>query len=229
MIQAPDEAPPLQPKYPPEMSIRILIADDHIVFIEGIKALLKDVEGLEVVAQAENGRQIIEQVAIHLPDVVLSDIQMPVLDGIEATKEITKRFPTVKVIALTMLMESMFIKKMLDAGAYGYLIKTIDKAELVLAIKKVAGGEKYFSSGVSAQLMNNFSSKNQSGALDALTKREKEILTLISKGLTDKEIAEQIFLSPLTITTHRKNILSKLGLKNKVELTRFAMENNLLG
>lgn len=205
-----------------------MIADDHRVFIDGMKALLKEVPGLEVVGDAENGEQLLKQVEACRPDVVLSDIQMPLMDGIEAAKEIGKRFPGVKVIALTMLNESMFIKKMLEAGACGYLIKTINKDELVKAIRVVAAGEKYFSAEVGVQLMNHFSEKEKSGP-DLLTRREKEILLMISQGFTDKEIAEKIFLSPLTITTHRKNILSKLGLKNKVELTRFAIEHKLNG
>lgn len=210
------------------MSIRILIADDHPVFIDGMKAMLKEVSNFEVVGHAENGEKLIEQTAIHKPDVILTDIQMPVKDGIEATKEIHKRFPEIKIIAITMLNESMFIKKMLDAGASGYIIKTIDKAELISVIKKVAGGEKHFSAEVTAQLMNNYSGKSITSPLDILTKREKEILTHIAEGLTDKEIAEKVFLSPLTVTTHRKNILSKLGLKNKVELARFAIDNKLI-
>lgn len=207
------------------MSIRILIADDHRVFIDGMKAMLKEISGLEVIAVAENGTQLIEQAGLHKPDVILTDIQMPLKDGIEATKEIHKLFPEIKIVALTMLNESMFIKKMLEAGASGYVIKTIDKEELIKVIHKVAAGEKHFSAEVTAQLMNNFSQKSP---LDILTKREKEILALIAQGLTDKEIAEKVFLSPLTATTHRKNILSKLGLKNKVELTRFALEHKLI-
>jgi DNA-binding NarL/FixJ family response regulator len=148
---------------------------------------------------------------------------------VEATKEICKKLSDVKVIALTMLNETLYIKKMLEAGAYGYVLKTIDKDELITVIRKVAAGEKHVSPEVMAQLVNNFSDKTTStNPLGILTKREKEILALIAQGLTDKEIAEKVFLSPLTITTHRKNILSKLGLKNKVELTRFAMENNLI-
>src|ERR1044071_1687086 len=107
------------------MSIRILIADDHPVFIDGMKAMLKEVTNFEVVGHAENGEKLIEQTEIHKPDVILTDIQMPVKDGIEATKEIHKRFPEIKIIAITMLNESMFIRKMLDAGAAGYVIKTI--------------------------------------------------------------------------------------------------------
>jgi DNA-binding NarL/FixJ family response regulator len=210
------------------MAIKIVIADDHRVFIDGLKALLNDVADLKVTGSAENGEDLLTQVGILSPDVVLTDIQMPVMNGLAATAEIQKRFPDVKVIALSMLIESSYIKKMLSAGAYGYLSKTIDKDELVLAIKKVASGEKYFSSEVTRQLMNNFTDVSKSNLIDTLTKREKEVLILISKGLTDREIADKVFLSPLTVITHRKNILSKLGLKNKVELTRFAIENHLL-
>jgi DNA-binding NarL/FixJ family response regulator len=210
--------------------IRIIIADDHRVFIDGMKALLRDFPEMNVVAEAGDGQQLIELVQTHQPDLVLTDIQMPVKDGIEATKEIHKRFPEIKIIALSMMNESIYIKKMLEAGASGYILKTVDKDELISTIQKVAGGEKYFSAEVTSQLMNNFSMKSsQSSPADVLTKREKEILTLIAQGFTDKEIAEKVFLSPLTITTHRKNILSKLGLKNKVELTRFAMENKFEG
>jgi DNA-binding NarL/FixJ family response regulator len=209
--------------------IRIIIADDHQVFIDGIKAILKEFDDIEVVAQALDGDQLIKQVAIHKPDVVLTDIQMPVIDGIEATKEIVKKFPAVKIIALTMLNESSSIKRMLTAGVSGYILKTVDKEELVSVIRKVAAGEKHFGREVTEQVMNNFSGKSTVGnQADVLTKREKEILILIAQGLTDKEIAEKVFLSPLTTITHRKNILSKLGLKNKVELTRYAIENNLI-
>ncbi|HEU4718580.1 MAG TPA: response regulator transcription factor [Bacteroidia bacterium] len=213
------------------MAIRILIADDHRVFIDGMKALLNDVPGIEVIADAENGQELIEQAIAHAPDVVLTDIQMPVKDGIEATKEILRISPSVKIIALTMLNESLFIRRMLDAGAYGYILKTVGKEELIGAIRKVAAGEKYFSSEAATQLLNDFSGKSsgKNNPADTLTKREKEILALIAQGFTDKEIAEKVFLSPLTIITHRKNILSKLGLKNKVELTRFAMEHGLIG
>jgi DNA-binding NarL/FixJ family response regulator len=208
------------------MSIRIVIADDHRVMLDGIRALLRDVSGLEIVADALNGEELMTQVRTHQPDVVLTDIQMPVKDGIQAATEIHAAFPQVKIIALTMLNESMFIRRMLEAGVSGYVTKNVDKDELVRVIHKVAGGEKHFSEEVTAQLMNNFSAPAAS-PLDVLTKREKEILTLIAQGLTDKEIAEKVFLSALTVISHRKNILSKLGLKNKVEITRFAMENGL--
>ncbi|MCD6066133.1 MAG: degU [Bacteroidetes bacterium] len=208
--------------------IKIIIADDHRVFIDGMKALLKEAGDMEIVADAENGNDLIEMVKLHRPDIVLTDIQMPDKDGIQATEEIVRQFPQVKVIALTMLNESIFIKKMLEAGASGYIVKTTGKEELIAGIRKVAAGEKQFGPEVTAQLLNNFSSKTTSDSSDVLTKREKEILSLIAQGHTDKEIADKVFLSPLTVISHRKNILSKLGLKNKVELTRFAMEHGLL-
>ncbi len=211
------------------MKTRILIADDHRVFIDGMKALLKDVPGMEVVGDAENGEELLRQVELHRPDLVLTDVQMPVKDGIEAAREIHKRFPAIRIIALTMLNESLYIKKMLEAGVSGYVIKTVDKDELIRVIRKVAGGEKHFGEEVTAQLLNNFTGAGSAESpAGVLTKREKEILVLIAQGLTDKEIAEKVFLSSLTIITHRKNILSKLGLKNKVELARFAIENNLV-
>lgn len=194
--------------------------------LDGIRALLRDVEELEIVGDALNGEELIAQVRVHKPDVVLTDIQMPVKDGIEAAREIHAEFPTVKILALTMLNESMFIKRMLEAGVSGYVTKNVDKDELVRVIHKVARGEKHFSDEVTSQLMNNFSASVTS-PVDSLTKREKEILKLIAQGLTDKEIAEKVFLSSLTVISHRKNILSKLGLKNKVEITRFAIENGL--
>jgi len=211
------------------MAIRIVIADDHRVMLDGIKALFGDVKEIEIVGEALNGEELIRQVEIHRPDVVLTDVQMPVKDGIEAAREIHATYPEIKIIALTMLNESMFIRRMLEAGVSGYVIKTVDKDELIRVIHKVAAGEKHFGEEVTAELMNNFSGKtSETNPADVLTRREKEILTLIAQGLTDKEIAEKVFLSSLTIITHRKNILSKLGLKNKVEITRFAMENGLL-
>jgi DNA-binding NarL/FixJ family response regulator len=210
------------------MDIKILIADDHRVFIDGMTALLQSVNGIKVLGDAENGEQLIEKASILKPDVILTDVQMPVMDGIQATKEIHKRFPEIKIIALTMHNESGVIKKMLEVGAAGYVLKTIDKVELIEVIKKVASGQKHFSAEVTSRLMNDFSGKQAASPIDTLTKREKEILALIAQGLTDKEIAEKVFLSPLTVITHRKNILSKLGLKNKVEITRFAFDHKLI-
>jgi DNA-binding NarL/FixJ family response regulator len=211
------------------MSIKILIADDHSIFIDGMKALLEAVKDIQVVGSAANGEEAVLAAAELKPDVVLIDIQMPVKNGIEASKEILKSLPDTKIVVLTMLDESMNIKRMLEAGVHGYLLKTTDKDELLSVIHKVMSGQKHFSAEVTAKLMNDYSRSGSSGSLvELLTKREKEILIHIAKGLTDKEIAEKVFLSPFTVITHRKNLLSKLNLKNKVELARFAIEHNLV-
>lgn len=209
--------------------IRILLADDHRIFLEGLRSLFREVEGFEIVGEAENGANAIELCDKLNPHVVVIDVQMPEKNGIEATKEIIKKHPDIKVIGLTMLNESLYIRKMLEAGASGYVIKTADKEELIEAIRAVMRGEKYFGQGVTNTLINNFNDKSVAHGtpLESLTKREKEVLVLIAQGLTDKQIAEMVFLSPLTVISHRKNILSKLCLKNKVELTRFAIENKL--
>ncbi|MBI3133845.1 MAG: response regulator transcription factor [Bacteroidetes bacterium] len=209
--------------------IRILLVDDHRIFLDGLKALFREVADFQIIGEAENGVRAIELCALLNPDVVVVDVQMPEKNGIEVTKEIVKQNAGIRVIGLTMLNESLYIKRMLEAGAHGYIIKTADKEELIEAIYAVMRGEKFLGKGVADTLVNNFNDKSGSltSPLESLTRREKEILVLIAQGLTDKQIAEMVFLSPLTVISHRKNILSKLGLKNKVELTRFAFDNKL--
>lgn len=211
-------------------SIRVMIVDDHQIFIDGMKALLMQAEGLELAGGATSADECVKQAVVLKPDVVLMDIQMPGKDGITATRDLLKQLPKVKVLALTSANESFYIKKMLEAGASGYVVKNIDRDALIAVIKKVYAGEKYLDPSVSLELLNNFGSRSAApvSPVNKLTTREKEILVLIARGLTDKEIAAQVFLSAETVITHRKNILSKLGLKNKVELARFAMENKLL-
>jgi DNA-binding NarL/FixJ family response regulator len=211
--------------------IRLLIVDDHQILIDGIKALLQDVSDMEVVDGAMSADEAIEKAFSLKPDVILMDIQMPNKNGIEATYEICKTNSGIKIIGLTSANETIYIKKMLEAGARGYVLKNIDKDELVNVIRKVFGGEKHLDVEVTNQLINNYSDKKTAAVslVNILTKREKEILILIAQGLTDKEIADKVFLSSLTVITHRKNILSKLDLKNKAELTRFAIENGLVG
>jgi DNA-binding NarL/FixJ family response regulator len=211
--------------------IRIIIGDDHSIFIDGMKALLKGVKEFEVIGSAQNGEDLVSLAVSLKPDLILVDIQMPVKNGIEATKEILRLEPSTRIIALTMMNETPSIKKMIEAGAAAYVLKTTDKDELISTILKVAAGEKYFSDEVTDKLHSDFPGRTLASALpkEILTKREIEILILIAQGLTDREIAEKVFLSPNTIITHRKNILCKLGLKNKVELTRYAIGHDLIG
>lgn len=212
------------------MNIRILIVDDHQIFIDGLAALLQQFNEVNVVGSACSANEAVAKALSLKPDLVLMDIQMPGKDGITATREILKQLPQTKIIALTSANESIYIKKMLEAGASGYVLKNIDREELEQIIKKVSRGEKHLDQAVSGELINNYNSKTATPAPleDKLTKREKEVLVLIAQGLTDKEIADKVFLSAQTVITHRKNILGKLGLKNKVELARFALEKGLL-
>jgi two-component system, NarL family, nitrate/nitrite response regulator NarL len=212
--------------------IKVLIADDHQMFVEGIKALLKSVKEIQVIAEANNGNQILEQLSQLNIDVLLTDVQMPEMNGIEVTQAIAEKFPKVKVIALTMFNESGYVSRMLRAGASGYILKNADKKELINAIQQVAKGENYYSPEITLRLIDKMKGKKQKSIsvvhLDELSEREKEILKLIAQEYTNIEIAKKIFLSPLTVNTHRKNLIRKLGIKNTAGLVRYAVENGLL-
>lgn len=209
--------------------IKILIADDHRIVRDGIKSLLQDEKDMVVIAEAENGKQAIEILEKQKADVALMDIQMEVMNGIEATQMIKEKFPQTKVLALSMFSDYGFISKMLKAGATGYILKNADKTEITEAIRKVAKGENYFSFEVSEKILDRAKGKKEesSSMLIQLTDREKEILKLIAEGLINKEIADKLFLSPLTVDTHRKNLLRKLNVKNTAGLVRYAVENGL--
>ena len=214
--------------------IRLLLADDHKIIRDGIAALLSEVPNFEIVGEAKNGRELIALLVDTPADVVLMDINMPVMGGIEATEEITKRFPDVRVLALSMYNEKSFIQKMLHAGATGYVLKNVGKDELVLAIETVRTGKSYFSDEVSMAMMSSFMSKKPLNAPSSfspeiiLTKREIEVLGLISQEMTNNEIADKIFVSPRTVDTHRRNLLQKIGAKNTAGLVRYAMSSGIL-
>ncbi len=214
--------------------IRLLIADDHKIIRDGIIALLADVEHIQIIGEAKNGRDLIAQLIDTPTDVVLMDINMPVLGGIEATEEITKRFPEVRVLALSMYNEKSFITKMLQAGATGYVLKNVGKEELVLAIDTIKSGKSYFSDEVSIAMMSSFMSKKTANSPVSfspeinLTKREIEVLQLISQEMTNSEIADKIFVSPRTVDTHRRNLLQKIGAKNTAGLVRYALTSGIL-
>lgn len=209
-----------------ERNVRILLVDDHIIFRDGLKALINEMKGFDVVAEADNGVEALKLLGQISIDLVISDIHMPEMNGMSLVKEVKMRFPEAKFIALTMDSNRYFIDKCLESGADGYVTKSTSAENLAKVMANVCSGQNQF-----LVMMSEYELQNIRGTgnnkLDQLTKRELEVLALISKGLTDKEIAEKIFLSAYTVTTHRKNLLSKLGLGNKVELTRFALENKI--
>lgn len=196
--------------------IRIVIAEDHQSLIDGIKLLLENQDWVEVVGQANDGNELIRMVSLHKPDIVLTDIRMPKTDGISATKQIKSRYPDCKIIGFSMFDQEEIIFQMKEAGASGYLMKNVSLKTLLEAIRAVAEGNEYFI---------NLPEKNISEKTVHLSSREKEILTLISSGKTTKEIADILFISEMTISTHRKNICRKLNLEGRLELIRYASEN----
>jgi DNA-binding NarL/FixJ family response regulator len=206
-------------------NIRLILVDDHKIVLDGIKALLDDLDGFDCVATAENGQKAVDLLKVFEVDVVLMDIDMPVMNGMEATRIIKKDFPNVKVISLTQHSERGMVKKLLECGSDGYLLKNIAQDELAEAIRKVKAGESAFSEEVSMSLAGKAVEKNANGVEVELTEREIEILTLISEGLSSKQVGEKLFISPRTVDTHRTNLMNKLDIHNIAGLIRFALKN----
>lgn len=212
--------------------IRVFIADDHKMVIEGIQLLISYDSEIECVGFALNGKEALVLMASLQPDVVLMDINMPELNGIETCKALKKEYPQIKVIALSMLNESSMIKLMLKSGAEGYVLKNAGSDEVISAIKAVHNGKKFLSEEANETMMNDlFSNSNKpkkKSAFMSLSRREKEVLQLIIDEFSSKEIAEQLFISLGTVETHRRNMLSKLGAKNTAGLVRISLEFELL-
>lgn len=209
---------------------RILIADDHQIFIDGLKALLSNDKRFEVVAEANNGNDVLEQLEKKEIDVVVLDVNMPEMNGIETTKIIAKKYPHISVLMLTMYNRKEFIIELLQAGASGYVLKNCSREELTEAIISVDKGKNYFSRDVTDTVMEGLKKmkSGQSEINTELSKREIEILKLIVQEMTTKEIAEKLFISESTVETHRRNLISKLGVRNTAGLVRYAMENKII-
>lgn len=208
------------------MPLKLVIADDHPLLIDGVKKLLEEMEDLVVTDVAANGLQLISALRKTAADIVLLDLQMPKLDGIETLKILKKDFPKLKIIVFTNYGQPKLIKEIKIAGADGFLLKTSSSVELKEAVAAVAAGQKWFNDTEaelpdSSVFVNDFMKKYQ------LTERETEIITKISKGLTTKEIALQLYLSEFTINTHRRNICRKLNIYTPVGLVNFAKEHGL--
>ena len=212
--------------------LRILLADDHVVMRTGLRALLERQPNLEVVGEGENGREAIELVASLKPDVVVMDVGMPVLNGIEATKAIVTQHPTTAVVILSMYVDESYIMRALKAGARGYLLKDSAPADLIGAIQAVSQNKSFFSPKVSRILAEDYVRVlKQKGAVDSydlLTSREREILQLIAEGKANKEVAAALNISHYTVETHRSHILEKLNLHNPAELILYAVRKGLI-
>lgn len=210
--------------------VKILIADDHKIVIDGIKSLLTEEPDLVVVGEVDNGQQVLEFVKENVVDVCLVDVTMPVMNGIETTQALKELHPNAKILALTMHEDPQYFKKMVEAGASGYILKNTDKHELVKAIKLIAEGRNYFSNEMySDYIMGRIKPSKESEDPEMfLTKREIEVLKLISEEMKNHEIAEKLFISTRTVDTHRRNLLQKLNVKNTAGLVRYALKSGII-
>lgn len=209
------------------MPIKVLIADDHQLFREGLTNLLADAADIEVIAQAENGQEVLEKVRFSKPDIVLMDIGMPLLNGIDTTMALCKEFPDIKTIALSMHDEKTYIKGMLEAGAWGYLLKNCAYDQLVNAIIQVYNGEKYLDTNATRVIIQDYL-KNDSWGMMKLTERESEVLKLLAEGRSIREISEALFISIKTVGSHKQNIFDKLEFENMAQLIKFALKNGIV-
>ena len=205
--------------------IKVYIVEDHSVVIEGINSFLQNEKGMELVGNAYNARDCLQYFVTHMADVILMDIGLPDMSGIDLCTLIKKKYPGIMVIALSTFNQGSYINKMIDAGASGYLLKNTNKTELLEAIKTAAAGKTYLSFDVGKEMQLN---KETPDCIPLLTKREKQILQLIAEGFTNMQIAEKLFISIDTVDTHRKNLHHKLNVKNTATLIRFAVEHHLL-
>jgi DNA-binding NarL/FixJ family response regulator len=205
------------------MKIKILLADDHAILRDGIRTALELEESFEIVGEATDGSEAIEGATRLLPDVILMDISMPSVDGIEASKAIKRMNPQIKIILLTMYDNRQFIEEALLAGIEGYILKMTRLDDVIKAIKAVYDGDNYFDPAVTSLLKADKPEEIKESKFAILTEREREILQLIINGCTSNEISERLFISRFTVNNHRKSILLKLGLKNTAELIRYAI------
>lgn len=208
-------------------TIKIMLADDHALIREGFRSLLGKSELFEIVGEAENGKELIEKIANTNPDVVLTDISMPHLTGLEVMERIKKTRPEIKFIILTMHEEREYVMRALSAGAEGYLFKNVEKAELEKAIKTVFDGGKYFSAAIT-NILAEYVAKPVPTQVAEITPREKEVLELVAEGHSTKQIADKLGISIRTVESHRINMLKKLEVSNSAELIRKSIQLKLI-
>jgi two-component system, NarL family, response regulator NreC len=212
------------------MEIKILVVDDHKITRDGLCALIGKHPGMRIVGESGDGRNAVKMVNDLKPDVVVMDICMPDLNGIDATRQIVRKFPHMKIIALTMYSDKRYVEGMLKAGVSGYLLKNCAFDELAKAIETVVGGQSYMSSQIADIIMKNYAKalkESHASSAEVLTPREREVLQLIAEGLNSEQIASDLFLSIKTVSTHRRKIMEKLKIDNLAELVKFALREGM--
>lgn len=212
--------------------IRILLADDHAILRDGIRALLNDEPDMQVVGEADNGRGAVEQARALRPDIIIMDIGMPLLSGLEATSQIRRDNPEARVLILTMHQNEEYLAQMLTAGASGYVLKDVAGVELVSAIRVVAQGGAFFSPSVARTLadlyIQSVDAEHAHDPYEELTVREREILQLVAEGFSNRQIAEMLKLSIKTVKTHRLHLMQKLDLHDRTELVKYAFTKGII-
>lgn len=211
--------------------IRVLLVEDHAIFRQGLRRLLEE-RGVDVVGEAEDGRKGVEMALEKRPDIVVMDISLPLLGGIDATRKIKKELPETKIVMLTIHDGENYIYKSLDAGADAYMVKELATEDLIAAIETVTSGEIYLSPNFSPSVLETYRKSKAAGKkvdeFSRLTNREREILLLIAEGFTSKEIGEQLFISVKTVENHRANIMGKLDIHDTAGLVRYAIKIGLI-
>jgi len=212
--------------------IKVIVADDHAIVREGVRMILAREPDIEVVGEAADGEQALELVAAQRPQVVIMDISMPGMGGIEATQRLKAEHPEIQVLALTMHEDESYVFQLLRAGAAGYVLKRAAAQDLVQAVRAASRGEAFLYPSVARKVVEDYLKRVETGEererYDGLTAREKEILTLIAGGLSNQQIAEKLYISIKTVQTHRAHILEKLGLHDRTELVRYAIRKGLI-
>jgi two-component system response regulator NreC len=212
--------------------IRVMICDDHTILREGIRLLLNSQPDIEVVAEAVDGREAVDKARSVKPDVILMDIAMPFLNGLEATRQIRRDNPNARVLVLTMYESDEYVAQMLEAGAAGYVLKKVAGSELVYALRAVYQGEAFLYPSITKRLVEDYLRRVESGqerdTFDGLTDREREVLQLIAEGHTNKEIADMLNLSVRTVQNHRAHIMEKLGMHDRGELIKYAIQKGII-
>jgi DNA-binding NarL/FixJ family response regulator len=213
--------------------INILIADDHTMFVDGMESILKVESDFVVVGKCYDGPAVLDFVKDNNVDIVLLDVNLPAMNGIEVCKALAQSKPNVRVLAISMFNEESFVSEILNHGAKGYILKNTGRDELLVAIRTVAKGDSYFSNEVTETIMKSLMNQRKASAkssafIPKLSRREKEVLKLIAQEFTTQEIGDSLFISLKTVESHRSSLLSKLNARNSVGLVRIAIENNLL-
>ncbi|OYT10691.1 MAG: DNA-binding response regulator [Bacteroidetes bacterium 4572_112] len=210
-------------------SIKVIVVDDHELFRKGVIMVLKKMDNVEVIGEAGDGKEFLAMLNSHKPDVVFIDIKMPLMNGIEATTQATKRFPELNIIALSMFGEEEYLHKMINAGAKGFLLKNSSIGEIERAINLVNNGKNCYSDDLLGYFTNKFiDNKPKDDDKIKLTRRELEVLNLVAQGLSNTEIADKLFISKRTVDGHKANLIQKTGSKNIVDLLIYSIKNNII-